>query len=724
MAEANTTSIPEKGQPASGTAPKYTQKFNDLSGDEALIADNLWPWVKKCVARYKQQPARQQFTQTGGTMDTCDRMYRVALRRKTDSKQYQATDSDVASPMFFNLARTLAASWNAIFLHGKDLPAEFEPEIDSDEYRPGDGKEIADQQNMLEVHVFDEDKRRAKIRETLDYLSKYGHEMLTDEWVLIRDERTERVPKAFDKAGVPIWFKFEKKTRTIYEGPVLIRHDLKDCYFDAEIPDMQKQNCIVTVSQKPYSDLLAEQASGWMWNVDKVGTDGLYSGEDADNPVLKERRASAGEEGEPDATWLCNVIDVWCQAPIKEGKKRNGKGKWSPDDTVPGTYWATFVGKLDGGAVCVRCIKNPYNHGRLPHMLVKTHRDDKGAYGMCLGTQIEPMYWEDVTNTNLAIDNVRKRTNTPYTADGPIHRRNLTFRAGGNDIIQIAKGTLLAPLSVTAATEITLGLRDKIRDDAERTAGVTKALMPEALGGRTSASEAVQVRDQALMPIDAQAEFIAGQLFPWLFEMDAFLYRQFADPDRTITVTHNNMIKPVQPAHLWGPIKIRVTAVERFRNDTRRRQELNSLLQGVWPAISKDATAEGRIKFARWMLKEFGHPKPWEIFPGRTETDARRVALAENEYMITRGLYDPPDKNENHEVHLALHKQARLEYSLLPEKQQNPKVLSVMDAHIQAQEDLAQTEQGEGMTAPQPEGLPGQLAGNPMEAQAGTMANM
>ena len=233
-----------KNLPETGELPAHMGKFNNLAGDEELTK-KLRTWMASNLDYYKGQPERTAFLETGGTADVADRMYRVALRRDESSAQHEDTLSNVASTMYFRQVRAISSSLNAIFVTPDGLPAEYLPEVNTTEFTAADGQDIATQQNMLALHTQDEDDRIAKYKKINLFLCKYGNLMVSDEWDYIRDEKTERVPTKFNDEGRPISFAFKTKQRIIKDSPSLIIHDIKDCFFNAQINDMNKQRCLI-----------------------------------------------------------------------------------------------------------------------------------------------------------------------------------------------------------------------------------------------------------------------------------------------------------------------------------------------------------------------------------------------------------------------------------------------------------------------------------------------
>ena len=725
--------------PDEGTLPARFGKIVNHAEDEEL-GDAFRSWARTNITRFEGQDARVEFMKDTGTMDIADRMFRVAMNRDTTNDQTKDTLSNVTSPMFHVQVRSISAGEMAILFGDDRLPAIYEPEINTTEYTSDDGELIARQQNMLEEYTFDEDKRRDKIREIDLFHNKYGLQCVSVEWVREEREVTQNEP---DKAAGMLengrWAAFKRSTRkrVVKDWPVLMRHPIEHCYFDSCIPDLNDQICFAVKQRRSLENLYALQEQGYIKNVDQLTNTHLYQGETQTEKPVEDRQRNAGESALTEATGEVEVWQVWGRVPISEKttpKTKRTTARWDSSKNPPSLWWAWYAGDIrSGSAVCLKMVKNPNWHGKIPYRLIRSHRDDKGAFNMGYASMIQSLYWQAVTNINQACDNVTERNWSPMVANGPVYKRNLTFRK--NDLIKIDRVTTkFERLDIPDTTQITMGMHDIIENMANQLTGADKPIRAEALGSRTSATEAKNVFDQATQPLDEKASYFADQLFPWLLEIDAHLWRQYGDPTTINVMTHTDIIEGVNPAELWGPVRTKVTAVTRFRNNTIRRQELNSFLQGAAPIFVNVMGDEGLRTLGREMFHTFGLDKAEEIFPISADYDARSRAIQENSLILQQGDYSAPEKAENHRAHNAVHEPALEAFSLLSDTP--PENVANMRIHIQQHKDfVAQTQRdiaamqstgetppGQQAAAPAAPGLEGNVTGNRIEAEEGAIA--
>ena len=720
--------------PEAGDQPEYVEKLNNLAKHDALT-EAVRAWASSQLDHFDQQSQRTKFCSTGGTMDVADRMWRVGLRRQTSSAQYQDTLSDVASVEYFNGIRTLSSNVNAIFFPDTgELPAVFEPEINTTEYSVEQGQSIAVQQNALQQFTQDEDKRPPKFKALVEKVLTYSMWYVVSEWVLHRQNQRERVPVEYDpETGTPTRFEWRDVERIVRECPTFELADPSDIWLDAQIDEMELQRCIIRRRQMSWEDLAAAQERGEIVNVDKLEPVHLYRGENEESK--DDRSKNADEDAVAEENGLYDVYEVLGMMPISENEGKRGKtgyGKWSTKNR-PLKYWATFSGDIrSGGVVCHRLIRNPFNDDKYPIRAIYSHRDTKGHYHAGFPQRLEPLYWEAVTCINQSFDNVHERNAAPYSCDGPVFTRDLTFRP--NKLIKFGRGTQFKRIDVPDTTSITMPMYERIIAEFRRTLGVDRVVTGQAMGARTSAQEAMQALDQALLPIDDVAGYIAEQVFDWMWTRDAMMWRQWGNPNLVLQLTHNHQIVDVNPAMLWGPFKVKITAVTRFRNDTVRRREINSMLQNVLPVLAPIIGKKGVTTLFRkivWPAFNLGHAA--EVFPPNSDYDATQRARE----VVGRMLREPefwyePSPDEDHATWLAVFEQAEREYMTVPTPDQDGTFLNKLRQQIAIRKGMA-SQATASMQQPQVQQQPQELPGaetpaeqnaNPLEAAEGAMANV
>ena len=731
MISTELTNIPGKdAAPETGDLPKNYGVYNNLASDEKL-AEKFWAKAQPNFESFRTNTRRVKFCGPGGSMDIADKMERVSLQLDTTSKQYMKSRSNVASTIFFRNTRTITSNINKILglLDTEELPAEYNP--DKDQRGPqgvykddNEGKYVAQQMNELESLTFSKDKRREKLKDFTWSLCKYGNALTSEEWDRQVVRRQIKKVTHHDKQGTPTNWTWEEKEVVIKDCPGFFLHDLKDAYFDAQVENEQHWRWFFLRQQKPWEELAADQNEGWLKNVNKLTASELYEG--VDNTTEDDRSTNAGVSATSEANGLWEIWQCWARVPITENMGKNGptgRGKWD-DKNAPVLYWATFAGKMGSSqAICLRLVKNPYKHGRFPYKLSHLLRDDKGAYHDGLADKTAALYWQKVTNDNQANDNINLRNEAPWWTDGRINTDDLTFRR--NKLLKLGRGTQLKQLDVADTTAFTLPNSDRIERDFEKTTGADKPVQGVETFSRTAATVGKLTHDQSMIPVDDMAAYVSDQLFNWMFELDYPLWQQYGDPELILTVTENNLQVEFTPAHIIGPLKVRVTCVNRFRNNQAERAMLNNLAQNVWPIAKEDSTPEGRKTFWRWLLEQNKVEPVGEIFPVSTDYDAEEAALNELNLMLNVGEFVEPRFEQNQKAHLRVEEAKRAWAITVKDEMLQERIRDLLDVHIAMEKDfMAQKEssasvQSQQSQSGQPPMLEGNQIGDIMEAQEG-----
>lgn len=735
-AEMEAVIVPDgSAAPEVGPRPPWFDTRNNLAGD-AELAKWAQGWIRNARDRFARQGERTQYRKDAKATDN---MYRMGLNRETSSTQYSNTRSQVASSAIYRTVRSLVGMETSVFLGQDELPVEFIPEINNTEYDPTVAQAMADQDNMLEQHTWDEDNRRTNIRNILLSKEIGGQSLISMEWDRVIEENTERRPIEYDDNGQPTKYDWITAKRVTKDCPTVIEHPMERAYFDATIDNtpgkgMDDHQCVIVQQDKTLIDLFAKQEAGDFMNCDKLDPSMFYkdaSTESAEDEAA--RKMNAGESTTVEANGTITVWQVEAIMPIKEFKKKGkptGKGKLDLKER-PKRYLLTFAGpSLDDHCVCLRIVRQPYFDNRSMFKLVHAMPDRKGAYHMWFAQMLQSLHWQLVTVTNQYFDNVDLRMKAPWTVDGRVESGLGKFRA--NALIKLARGVTLKQLDTSDTTQMTIQMLDRVEKEITQTAGTEKAGLGEPIGGRASATEAKQLLDQSITILDEKLAYVADDMFPWIAINDAMLWRRFADPARVARITQNNKIVEIRPGTMWGPIKTRVTAVSRFKNTIQARQEANSLIQNMWDKIAPLAGEAGMKILAREILTLFRIKNVNDIIPSTGDYEARKAAMFEAMAIYNEKKLVPPEPDENHQVHLSVLEPMYAEFKALPQADRDPEVDALFQEAIQIRRNMMEAQKKNASGQPQlqaPEGgqpaqptLPGEMMGDQIAAEEGGAA--
>lgn len=737
-------SIPKEKYAPEAIKTKGTPKIENYADKDDAVAKTS-DWVERYYEMFASQNQRDKFEDN---MDAIDEMYRCSKTRtqvNTDEADVkEATESNVSSTQFYRSLNAITSGETNIMLGNEEqLPVVYEPEDMSIDYNRQEGELQARYRNALLAYTFKADKTPEKIKDTLFFLNKYGIQIIEAAWDKKYAKRMDRIPTAFEEGPdgmrIPTKWKYDYKEKIICDNPTLIRHDIKDCWFDVAIPDIQQQSCVVIRCQKQLGELWQLQKAGDYQNVGKITKDQYYKGENTDNDVKGARQENAGENTDSNSpTTLVDIWTAWVRIPLDDET-----GKWDTDKQLPHWYKIVLAGAMDGDKICLQLSPNPMFRDDIPLLLAHSHRDDKGAINLSYGDTVKSLYEMETSTINLMFDNQKLRTRKPLIMErGSINIRDKTFSSGGNQVWHKRPGAQDPhEMDIQDTTQQTIPMLNLIQDQFKDTMGTNKPFLGEPMGSRTSASEARIAYEQSVKPALENAKYKAEQILPFIADWFEYMWRVFGAPDRKIAITHENEPLTIMPKGLYGDFSVRVTAIKRFQDSIIRRQEQDQFINQILPLMMKGQVIDqaGLKEFFRQVMMDRDFDNVDKMLATKGDYDARRVARSENYAILFGNVMDLPKPEENHSVHLEEHKPVLGSYTLLPKDQQNPQALSVMKQHVLMHEQMAGggstgmeqggdvEEAGEEQEAPEgmaPQPTEGMATGQPMAAEMGAMENM
>jgi len=696
-------SIPkESAAPKPEAKPKYRQAVQNFANKTETVKKAL-EWVTNSYNYCKTQPKRER---SDDINDIADSMWRVDKTRTAlkaeESENTQDTRADFPSTSYFDTVKTITAGEKAVILgNAEELPMEYEPLPGAEGYLEREGMAIADEQNAVLAWALEKKDNVGKdmyhkFAEALFYCNKYGNQVLEMDWDYRVDERFVPSPifekeddaeqaegeaddNPVEKIRKVIGRKFEKKKVVLANNPRLNVHDMADCMFDVDIPDVQNQNMFDIRKDMQLCDLYTLQASGLLLNVGKV-RGGAFNGETAEEK--QDRESHRGGDGTVDnQTNLIQLHKTRIRLPIDDET-----GAWDEDMQIPHWYETWWAGDIEAGkAVCLCIMPNQHHCKKIPITILHAFEDNNGALHLGNPELLKSGYSMLTTILNQYFDNVTARNQLPFIVErGSIGKQFLTVDAGGNRMIFKEPGFAdPVPLDIKDTTGQTFTALDKAEDLVRRAAGINKPLLGEGLGSRASASEAINTLNQALKPALEDAKYKADQLLPWSGEWIMEMTRQFSDPAQQIAVKFKGEMRKVYPGRLYGEQLVRVVAIKKLQDSILRVQQEDSMMNQYIPAFGKLMAEEGLVSLGKQIAKnrDFEDVDSW--FKVGDDYDARHVARSENENILVYAVTDFPKQTENHPAHIEEHTAALMSYELgVPTEEQNPEGIKKMKIHI------------------------------------------
>ncbi len=717
-----------------------TLEVPNFAGNEKTLKAAI-PIIRAYFQKFQNQSARDEFETR---MNDADQMMRMAPDQTKDAANLTA-DIDTRPGAFFKTITMITANQNDILYAKDDIPIKYTPELYLDEADQLIAEQNAWSQNRALEYSFTIDNRREKLKEATGRGNKYANLLCSMEVRTVKSTRKERVPAAYlddaDKSQphTPTEWKRETVTTEV-TYPTFKAYQMEDCWFDAMIDDVNQQQCIIVRSYPTLGDAAILQGQGEYINVENFGKDQYYQSE-SPSDVRSERQTNAGEDDDTgEATGNLDRYDVWLKAPI------DADGKWDPKGTLPEWHWFTIFGNLENNSlVCTRINPNPYDDDEhpTPYYLAHIMPDDKGAFHMGWDSVIAPLYQEMKTTTDQWFYNKNLINAAPWLIEeGAIISSNLDFDPRKPIYMRRGKMDRAKRLEIKSNTGDMLEFLRWLGQQLMERTFTTKPFQGVEMGSRTSASEFSTAFDQGIKVFLELTRYFANPLLTWMAKKDARLFRQFAPPKQQIVIMNNNEVAVIRPGLLYGPVNVKVEAIDDFEDDTIRRLEQDKLLQLSLPVLEPETQRKviASVYRSRNVLptEELN-----EAFGVKQDTDAKNRAESENLAMINDLRPATPKPGENHPVHLRIHKNRRAWYEET-EPNADPETFRLFDAHIAATERLMAEEQaaaapqtgppgmgGQAQQQPEPTGLPsaeapvttpGDVAQNLLGAEMGGMA--
>jgi len=489
----------------------------------------------------------------------------------------------------------------------------------------------------------------------------------------------------------PRSFVFKEKTRIKKEGANLRIVPIKDFYCDLSIDSIQKQQATDERYQSLYSDLMKKQNDGFYVNVDKLTKAQLFQSEDSyDSDVEEKKVENAGETFSSEPNGMMDNMRCFARITLEK-------------DELPEWYEGVFCGNFnilsaensgeDGGCVCLQLRKAPAHFGRIPYTVSHSHPDSKGMNHVGLVDLLECLFEEWCITLDQYIDNKNLRSNRPWIAEwGNVMSGDLVFH-GGNDVKWVKPGSgdsALKQLEVGDTTGTVLPFLDFLQKQINETGNTDKPVTGSYAGSRTTRTEFLGVREQAMKPIFEEVKYFANDFFPWLLNDFKDLNQQFCNPSRAISITGGDeVIGKVNPAELYGELDVQVVCVDEFKSNMMKRETMVDLFKtGFVEKFQPLMGDEGTAILGRDFMRLFGIENVNKIMPAtkpyiEAETlawnDVRRIENDPADALIN-GL---PTLEEKHEVALRILEPRFERYkTMIPQDQQHPDILRAYGVYI------------------------------------------
>lgn len=364
--------------------------------------------------------------------------------------------------------------------------------------------------------------------------------------------------------------------------------------------------------------------------------------------------------------------------------------------------------------------------GGVPLLVTHQTEDDIGIYHISLGEKIKSYYDQICIATDQLIDNRSKNCRRPIIVD-PLKCTNIDkYDFGHSNVIHVEGGDVRSAFMEVQLADMTQTIMPTINYcemKIKEIMNTTDAVMGQALGGRTSASEYMGAKASATTPIysdmaSMEDDIIGGFMLKFAQYVHTFMtLEDIIDQIGDVGGEFQFALADIYSLELRGVVEAMDKAM--------RIQNLMQLF-----AMSTDPAAKAKIMIRLTEAMEVENPA--EMIPIPAKDQAVKAALWENNEMLVHGEWDEPEMGEMHDLHLQIHKPAL--WHAQREDPPNPNS-PLMQEHISKTEMLKKQEQAMGGGSPLPQSpgmngtgsppLPGdqsgaQISGNLGNINAGT----
>lgn len=689
--------------------------MNNLAGKKEITE----PFLKSANTLYEQYKTdREDYDEL---CKVADAMYECMQNRSIEATERAIgvnTDIEPRAQMGSTIYHRMVKQSSALgaqIINESERPIKFSPIINDDVFESIDeGRSRCSQYDALLKWQMKHDDFRFKNQQFWNQVRKYGNIVVGMGW----SRQTKRVAVR-GKGGKTTW---EERTEE-YPSFKIFPHD--SVYADRYGGPLSKQKCVIILSLVGYSDLAGESDSfeKKQWEEATEKWKDLAWNQTEGYAFKKSQTENRGLSWSPGTTSQALRWDIYQWSPV-DGNEWDEKG-------VPSTLlWMTSVGNTINTSIPLRLVADFDPDGEMPIKMIHALPDDEDLlYHTTPGQVIRSIYSAVCTFWNLALDNGAnindpKRIVSPDLLHTNDMSKNVWVSSNPNQAMFESRPEDITP-NIT-------NLINNLVSEMLSANGWDLNTLGQSFGARTSASEAMNINRQSMIPSLSEVRYVIDQLLPWYGKKFQRYMQAYAPEDMIVAISDHPSISSVEPAKLIGDFDVMVDVVDEYASNITESAALQQFFMAVAsnPSLQKSETHQIDMgELLRTVAKRSKLPDaPKFIIPPKG-SDSRFAADMEN-VSLTDGdpaTYVAPLPGQIHSIHLSSHKAKRLEYQGLEE--QYPVEVEQLDRHIEETNALIEQEQTQQQMVQQQQSMAvpqvrteGQLAAEPLQEILGPAA--
>ena len=474
----------------------------------------------------------------------------------------------------------------------------------------------------------------------------------------------------------------KSKSQSLNNLPGLEFLPIDALWLDENIDDTEQQPAIYIKSPIAWNQLLADSKKNKVkLFTDEKGQEGLRNRFDGFrerltssefNNAKMERYENADRTFTDRTGELYNHWVIWINLPISRES-----GEWD-DNGEEIRCRVRIVGNPENCEIIE--IRENIFPGGVPILAVHQTEDDVGMYHISLGEKVSTYFDQICIAIDQLIDNRSKNCRRPIVYD-PMRIDIKKYDFGHSNGVPCTGDvrSAFAEMQIADMTATIMPTIQYFEQKIREIMNTTDAVMGQAMGGRTSASEYMGAKAAATTPIFSDMASIEDALIGEFMRRFAQYIHTFMTPEDMVEQV--GVIGNEFQFDLTDIYTVELRGVAEAMDKMTKIQNLMQLF-----SMSQDATVKSRITLQ--IAKTMGMENPAQFAPTPAKDQAVKAALWENNEILVSALWDEPEQGELHDTHIPLHKQAMW----MEQRNKNPNV-QMMQQHISAHEQLKRSEQ-------------------------------
>ena len=576
---------------------------------------------------------------------TADAMYTCMINRALESTERErGTDSSAdpraqtGSTLFYRATNQFAAIMARI-INSEGLPFKYIPiSNEAVSHSKEESYSMTKQYESVAKWVWRKDKMKERIYSLASQLGKYGNVPVQMIW---KEVKKRVVVGSVD--GKPKY----KEVTEVYPSCRVLPWDA--FYGDFTGGNIQEgQDLVIIKTQRSLPDLLAEShlydPAAWEAFIEDRDS---YRTSGTDTDAKEDRAENRDQEFQPTGFEQYNFFDVYGYVPIENGI-------WDEAKNIPKLVWMSCIGDTFGNSIAVRMVTDFDPNGCVPILMLHAVPDDEDRLYHLMPSEIgRSLYSTHCTLTNLALDN-SANINDPKRM---INTNYFVSQSMDDDVwLSTDNDKAVKEFIPPDTSGSTVNMLQEVERQFMLAFDLDKNMMGQAHGGRTAASEALNIRNQSAAATLSRIAYILEQLLPWYGQNIKSYIEAYAPDDMVIAISDEKQkFQRIRVRDLHGDFDIETNIVGEYESNEVNTQRLTDFLRAVGqsPALVQSRTHQVDIgELVKGVARGMKVPNSDRIVLPPQGGDARERQRDELYIMKTQEVGIAPLPTDDHYMHI------------------------------------------------------------------------